>query len=196
MNQNPFYIAGASVACQLIPASMPRVIPRIFLVGPMGAGKSTVGRRLAQVLRRDFLDSDHEIEQRAGASIPLIFDMEGEAGFRAREKAVIAELTQRPTIVLATGGGAVLDADNRRCLVGRGIVFYLCASVDEQYRRTQIDGNRPLLQTADPRLRLAQLFEQRDPLYREVADCIVSTEGRPLKQVVRDILHWLEYDQP
>lgn len=175
---------------------MPRVIPRIFLVGPMGAGKSTVGRRLAQVLRRDFLDSDHEIEQRAGASIPLIFDMEGEAGFRAREKAVIAELTQRPTIVLATGGGAVLDADNRRCLVGRGIVFYLCASVDEQFRRTQIDGNRPLLQTADPRLRLTQLFEQRDPLYREVADCIVSTEGRPLKQVVRDILHWLEYDQP
>jgi shikimate kinase len=173
---------------------MPRATPRIFLVGPMGAGKSTVGRRLAQVSRRDFLDSDHEIEQRAGASIPLIFDLEGEAGFRAREKAVIAELTQQPNAVLATGGGAVLDADNRRYLAGRGIVFYLCASVDEQFRRTQIEGNRPLLQTANPRLRLAQLFEQRDPLYREVADCIVSTEGRPLKQVVRDILRWLECD--
>ncbi len=173
---------------------MLRATPRIFLVGPMGAGKSTIGRRLAQVSRRDFLDSDHEIEQRAGASIPLIFDLEGEAGFRAREKAVISELTQQPNIVLATGGGAILDADNRRCLAGRGIVFYLCASVDEQFRRTQLDGNRPLLQTADPRLRLAQLFEQRDPLYREVADSIVSTEGRSLKQVVRDILRWLECD--
>ena len=175
---------------------MPHAIPRIFLVGPMGAGKTTIGRRLAQVLRRDFLDSDHEIEQRAGASIPLIFEVEGEAGFRAREKAVIAELTQRQHIVLATGGGAVLDADNRRCLVGRGYVVYLCASVDEQLRRTHLDSNRPLLQTADPRARLAQLFEQRDPLYREVADCVVSTEGRPLKQVIRDILRGLEYDQP
>jgi shikimate kinase len=175
---------------------MPHAIPRVFLVGPMGAGKTTIGRRLAQVLRRDFLDSDHEIEQRAGASIPLIFEVEGEPGFRAREKAVIAELTQRQHIVLATGGGAVLDADNRRCLVGRGYVVYLCASVDEQLRRTHLDSNRPLLQTADPRACLAQLFEQRDPLYREVADCVVSTEGRPLKQVIRDILRGLEYDQP
>ena len=173
---------------------MLRTVPRIFLVGPMGAGKSTVGRRLAQVLRRDFLDSDQEIEQRAGASIPLIFELEGEAGFRAREKTVIADLTQRPDIVLATGGGAVLDPDNRRCLAGRGAVIYLRASVEEQFRRTQLDDNRPLLQTADPRQRLAQLFEQRDPLYREIADCILSTEDRPLKQVVRDILRWLECD--
>lgn len=184
-----------SVVCRFF-VMMPPVIPPVFLVGPMGAGKSTVGRRLAQVLQRDFVDSDQEIEQRAGASIPLIFELESEAGFRAREKAVIAELTQRQNIVLATGGGAVLNSDNRRCLAGRGIVFYLCASVDEQFRRTQLDGNRPLLQTADPRSRLAQLFEQRDPLYREVADHIVSTEDRSLKQILREMLRCLECDQP
>lgn len=158
----------------------------------MGAGKTTVGRRLAQTLRRDFVDSDHEIEQRAGAKIPLIFELEGEPGFRSREKAMIAELTQRPAIVLATGGGAVLDADNRRCLVGRGFVVYLHASVDEQLRRTRLDQNRPLLQTGDPHARLSQLIEQREPLYREVADCIISTEGQPIKHVVRDILRRLE----
>jgi len=173
---------------------MIRTVPRIFLVGPMGAGKTTVGRRLAQALRRDFVDSDQEIEQRAGASIPLIFELEGEASFRAREKAVIAHLTRRPDIVLATGGGTVLDPDNRRCLAGRGAVIYLCASVDEQFRRTQLDENRPLLQTADPRQRLTQLLERRDPLYREVADHIVSTEGRALKQVVQEILRRLECD--
>lgn len=171
---------------------MPPAIPRIFLVGPMGAGKTTVGRRLAQALRRDFIDSDHEIEQRAGAKIPLIFELEGEAGFRSREKTVIEELTQRPAIVLATGGGAILDADNRRCLIGRGFVVYLHASVDEQLRRTRFDHNRPLLQTADPQARLTHLIERRDPLYREVADCIISTEGQPIKQVVRAILHRLE----
>lgn len=173
---------------------MLRTVPRVFLIGPMGAGKTTVGRRLAQMLRRDFFDSDHEIEQRAGASIPLIFELEGEASFRAREKAVIADLTQRPAIVLATGGGVILNPDNRRCLAGRGAVIYLRASVDELFRRTRLDGNRPLLQTADPHQRLAQLFEQRDPLYREVADHILDTENRPLKQVVREILRWLEFD--
>jgi shikimate kinase len=169
--------------------------PRIFLVGPMGAGKTTIGRRLAQVLRRDFLDSDHEIEQRAGASIPLIFAVEGEVGFRAREKTVIAEFTRRPGIILATGGGVVLDPDNRRCLAGRGFVVYLCASVDEQLRRTRGDSHRPLLQTADPRAKLAQLFAQRDPLYRAVADCIIPTEDRSLGQVTRDILNRLEPHQ-
>jgi len=169
-------------------------IPSIFLVGPMGAGKSTVGRRLAETLRRDFLDSDGLIEQRAGASIPLIFEMEGEAGFRAREKAIIAELTQRPTLVLATGGGAVLDPDNRRCLAGRGFVIYLCASVDEQLRRTRGDDNRPLLRTADPRSRLAQLFAQRDPLYREIADLIVASDGQTLRAIIQQILDRLGSD--
>ncbi len=169
-------------------------IPSIFLVGPMGAGKSTVGRRLAETLRRDFLDSDGLIEQRAGASIPLIFEMEGEAGFRAREKAIIAELTQRPTLVIATGGGAVLDPDNRRCLAGRGFVIYLCASVDEQLRRTRGDDNRPLLRTADPRSRLAQLFAQRDPLYREIADLIVASDGQTLRAIIQQILDRLGSD--
>ena len=169
-------------------------IPRIFLVGPMGAGKTTIGRRLAQMLRREFLDSDQEIEQRAGASIPLIFELEGESGFRAREKAVIAELTQRQNIVLATGGGAVLDPANRRCLAGRGFVVYLCATVDEQLRRTRHDTNRPLLQTDDPRARLAQLFEQRDPLYREVADLIVASDGHSVRTITQRILEPLAPD--
>lgn len=174
---------------------MSRSIPSIFLIGPMGAGKTTIGRRLALALRREFLDSDQEIERRAGASIPLIFELEGESGFRVREKAVIAELTQRPDIVLATGGGAILDSENRRCLTGRGVVVYLRASVDEQLRRTRQDGNRPLLQTADPRARLAELFHQRDPLYREAADLILSTEDRPLNQVTREILRRLNEDR-
>jgi len=171
-------------------------VPRIFLIGPMGAGKTTIGRRLAQVLDREFLDSDHEIEQRAGASIPLIFELESEAGFRTREKTVIAELTQRPGIVLATGGGAVLDPDNRRCLAGRGFVVYLYASVDEQLQRTRHDTQRPLLQTADPRARLASLLEQRDPLYREIADLVVSSDGQLLRTIVQQILDHLPSSLP
>lgn len=168
---------------------MPLTLPSIFLIGPMGAGKTTIGRRLALALRREFVDSDQEIERRAGASIPLIFEVEGEAGFRAREKAVIAELTERAGIVLATGGGAVLDADNRRRLAGRGFVVYLFASVEEQLRRTHGDSHRPLLRTADPHARLAQLLAQRDPLYRAVTDCVIPTEGRSLAQVTRAILN-------
>ncbi len=174
---------------------MSRTIPNLFLIGPMGAGKTTIGRRLAQALRREFLDSDQEIERQAGASIPLIFEVEGEGGFRLREKAVIAELTQRAEIVLATGGGAILDPGNRRCLTGRGLVVYLRASVDEQLRRTRQDDNRPLLQTADPRARLAELFDRRDPLYREAADWMISTEDRPLGQVTREILRRLDEDR-
>ena len=166
-------------------------MPSIFLVGPMGAGKTTVGRRLAETLRREFLDSDLMIEQRAGVGIPLIFELEGEAGFRAREKALIAELTQRPDVVLATGGGAVLDPDNRRWLAGRGLVVYLCATVDEQLRRTCGDDSRPLLQTADPRARLAQLFTQRDPLYRGVADLIIHSDGQTLRAIVQQIFDHL-----
>lgn len=177
--------------------TMRKVIPSIFLIGPMGAGKTTIGRRLAQALRWAFIDSDQEIEQRAGASIPLIFELEGETGFRLREKAVIAELTQRHDIVLATGGGAVLDRDNRRCLAGRGLVAYLYASVDEQLRRTRHDGHRPLLQTADPRSRLETLFTVRDPLYRDVADLIVASDGQTPRAIVQQILtHVQEIPSP
>ena len=160
----------------------------LFLIGPMGAGKSTIGKALAKCLRLEFIDSDQEIEARSGASIPLIFELEGEAGFRAREKAVIAELTQRRNIVLATGGGAVLDPANRRCLRAYGTVIYLQTSVEEQLIRTSEDTHRPLLQTADPRGRLEALLAVRDPLYRQVADFIISTDGRQATQVVRQIL--------
>lgn len=169
-------------------------IPRVFLVGPMGAGKTTIGRRLAQALQRDFFDSDQEIEKRAGASIPLIFEVEGEAGFRVREKTVIAELTQRPSVVLATGGGAILNPENRRCLVGRGFVVYLHTSVNEQLSRTRYDHHRPLLQTADPRARLEALFAVRDPLYRDVADLIVASDGQSPRAIVHKIINYIQED--
>lgn len=158
----------------------------------MGAGKSTVGRRLAVALGREFRDSDCEIERRCGVDIPLIFELEGEAGFRAREKTVIADLVQRADIVLATGGGAVLDADNRRLLADRGHVIYLYTSVDEQLRRVGRDRNRPLLQAPDVRARLTQLLRIRDPLYREIADRVVDTDGCRARQVTEQILGQLD----
>jgi shikimate kinase len=160
----------------------------LFLVGPMGSGKSTVGRRIAQALGWEYRDSDKEIERCTGASIPVIFEVEGEAGFRLREKAAIAKLTQRHHVVLATGGGTVLDPDNRRCLSERGFVVYLQTSVEEQLRRTRHDSNRPLLQTADPRTRLEMLLEIRDSLYRAVADLVVATDGCHVNRLARRIL--------
>jgi shikimate kinase len=160
----------------------------IFLVGLMGAGKSTIGRHLAKSLGMEFVDSDHELERRTGASIPLIFDVEGEAGFRQREKKLIDELTQRNRIVLATGGGVVLDPDNRAWLRERGRVIYLYATVEQLLTRTAKDRNRPLLQTADPRARLQELLQARDPLYREVADVVVDTGGRSARGAEREIL--------
>lgn len=164
----------------------------LFLVGPMGAGKSTIGRLLAQALMRPFVDSDKEIETRTGASIPLIFEKEGEAGFRLRERQVIEDLTTREGIVLATGGGAVLAPENRTWLSTRGFVVYLETSVDEQLRRTARDSNRPLLQTADPRARLTELLQIRDPLYREIADFVVHTDGRQSRRVATLILDHYE----
>ncbi len=164
----------------------------IFLVGPMGSGKTTIGRLLAKSLHKEFLDSDHEIEARTGANIPWIFDIEGEAGFREREHQAIDELTRRHGIVLATGGGAVLREDNRRCLSERGIVVYLRASIDQQLKRTRLDRNRPLLQTADPRGRLEELMIQRDPLYREIANIIVDTDNRSIRTTVNTIASQLK----
>jgi shikimate kinase len=144
----------------------------------MGAGKTTVGRAVARRLDRPFFDSDHEIEARTGARIPVIFELEGEAGFREREAHVIDELTHRECVVLATGGGAVLRLENREALRNRGLVVYLRASPHDLWQRTRRDKNRPLLQTEDPKARLEALYEVRDPLYRECAHFVIET-GRP-----------------
>lgn len=160
----------------------------IFLVGPMGAGKTTVGRRLAEARGMSFVDSDHEIEARTGVDIALIFEKEGEDGFRKRERLMIAELTLRSNIVLATGGGAILDADSRQWLSARGFVVYLHASVDQQLHRTARSNNRPLLHdVADRRELLQRLFDVRDPLYREIADLVVPTDGRNARVLAREI---------
>lgn len=164
----------------------------IFLVGPMGAGKSTVGRFLAERLGYEFIDSDHEIEDRTGVTIPMIFDIEGEAGFRQREIAVIDELTQRPNIVLATGGGVVLAEDNRRALRSRGFVIYLRSSVESLVQRTKNDRNRPLLQTGDPETVIRQILEARDPLYVEIADLVIETQQVSVFRVVKHIHETLE----
>lgn len=167
------------------PARSPtRIEGSIFLVGMMGAGKTSVGRVLARRLGKQFYDSDHEIERRTGVGIPVIFDIEGEAGFRAREHTVLSELTDLKNIVLASGGGAVVDAENRRMLRERGTVVYLRGAVRELLNRTRHDKNRPLLQTEDPRARLKTLFEQRDPLYREVAHIVMETGSPSLSSLV------------
>ena len=160
----------------------------VFLIGPMGAGKSTIGRLLSQELKFEFYDSDKVIEERCGADIPWIFDMEGEVGFRRREHEVIEELSALNGIVLATGGGVVVTPENRRLLHDRGCVVYLWTPVEVQLARTRNDRNRPLLQTADPQAKLEALFAERDPLYREVAHHVVSTASGNLKKVADDVL--------
>ena len=166
----------------------------LFLVGPMGAGKSTIGRQLAKELKLEFCDVDQEIEQRAGADIGWIFDVEGEEGFRRREEAVIDELSQRQSLVLATGGGAILSAENRNRLAARGTVVYLFTTVEQQLKRTAKDKKRPLLQQTDmPREeKLDGLMECRDPLYREIADVIIDTDGRTVRSVALEVIRVLE----
>ncbi|MBF0256650.1 MAG: shikimate kinase AroK [Gammaproteobacteria bacterium] len=163
----------------------------IFLIGPMGAGKTTIGRQLATRRGLEFVDSDHELQKRTGVDIPTIFEFEGEDGFRLRERDMVDELSQREGVVLATGGGVVLIPDNRRNLSGRGTVIYLYCPPEQQFERTRHDKNRPLLQTPDPLARLRALFEVRDPLYRELADIIIITDRRSASTVIKEILQRL-----
>jgi shikimate kinase len=156
----------------------------IILIGPMGAGKTTIGRHIAQVLNFDFYDSDKEIEERTGASIPLIFELEGEEGFRKREQDVIKELVQKKCIVLATGGGVVLRENNRQLLKRSGVVVYLHAEVGQLLERTSMDKNRPLLQTADPKAKLKKIMCEREPFYRELADIILETNRMSVNMAV------------
>jgi shikimate kinase len=157
----------------------------LYLVGLMGAGKTTVGRLLARHYGCTFYDSDHEIETRTGVKIPVIFEIEGEAGFRKREEAVIAEMTALSGIVLATGGGAVLSSVTRDNLRKNGMVIYLRGTPEHLYERTRHDRNRPLLQTDNPLEKLRELYKQRDPLYREVADIVVDTGRQSVAGMTR-----------
>ncbi len=165
---------------------------RIFMVGPMGVGKTTIGRMLAKDLQLEFVDCDVEIEDRCGASIAWIFDMEGEAGFRERESQVLGELTKRENILLATGGGAILKKQNRDFLRERGIVVYLDASVEMLVKRTAKDKKRPLLQNANPESVLRRIKILRDPLYMEVADIQVFVRDNSSRKTVNRILHQLK----
>lgn len=164
----------------------------LYLVGLMGAGKTTVGRLLAKHYGCVFHDSDHEIEARTGVKIPVVFDIEGEAGFRKREEAVIAELTMLSGIVLATGGGAVLSPVTRENLRKSGVVIYLRGTPEHLYERTRHDRNRPLLQTENPLAKLRELYAHRDPLYREVADIVMDTGRQSIAGMTRILLGKLD----
>lgn len=168
----------------------------VFLVGPMGAGKTTVGKMLAEALGLEFLDTDREIEARCGADIGWIFDVEGEDGFRRREEAMLDELTERQGVLVATGGGAILSEESRKRLVSRGTVVYLDAPLEQQVERTANDRNRPLLQDGDARTILEGLHQERDPLYREVADHIFPADRRSARALAQEIARTLKESQP
>jgi shikimate kinase len=168
----------------------------LFLIGPMGAGKSTIGKQLAKDLKLEFYDADQEIEDRTGADIAWIFDVEGEEGFRKREAQVIDELSQMQGIVLATGGGAILNPENRNRLAARGTVVYLQTTVEQQIRRTVSarDKRRPLIQV-EPEDSLKDIMDEREPLYREIADMVIATDGRTVRSVAQEVVKLLERDQ-
>ena len=159
----------------------------IYLVGMMGAGKTSIGRLVSKRSRRRFYDSDHVIEERTGVTIPTIFDLEGEQSFRDREEAVIAELARLSNIVLATGGGAILRENNRQVLCSSGIIVYLRGSVEDLWRRTRKDKNRPLLLTDNPRQKLAEIYSVRDPIYSSVADIIIETGNPSIQSLEQDV---------
>ncbi|WP_159821720.1 shikimate kinase AroK [Colwellia sp. 20A7] len=166
----------------------------IFLIGPMGAGKSTIGRELADRLHLEFFDSDQEIERRTGADIAWVFDLEGEEGFRKREEGVIEDLSEKQGIVLATGGGSVISMQVRNRLSARGIVVYLETTIDKQVARTQRDRRRPLLQTSEePRTVLENLAVERNPLYEEIADVVIKTDDQSAKVVAHKIIERLDF---
>ena len=162
--------------------------PSIFLVGMMGSGKTTIGKNLARTLHRTFVDLDHEIEARCGVSIPVVFEIEGEIGFRKRESQVLDEMSQTPGLILATGGGAIIAPENRAVLKQRGLVVYLRASVEDLCRRTARDRNRPLLATGDPRATLKRLLREREPFYESVADIILDTGSSTVSAVVQELI--------
>jgi len=164
---------------------------RLFLIGPMGAGKTTIGRQLARKLNYQFIDSDKELETRAGVDISTIFEFEGEEGFRKREQQLIEELSQQPETVLATGGGAILRVENRNVLRSRGLVIYLSVSIEQQLERTRRDNKRPLLQTQDPRKTLETLQATRAPLYEELADLTISTDQGNSRSILNQIIKQL-----
>ena len=169
-----------------------KTLSKIFLVGPMGSGKTTIGRILARKLQLDFYDSDREIEERSGADIPWIFALEGEEGFRKRECQVIEELTALDRVVLATGGGAILSPHNRALLKSRGMVIYLKTTVQQQLSRTKKGKHRPLLQTEDPQKKLIELITYRAPLYEEVADWTFATDGDSVQALADRIIKFLQ----
>ena len=164
----------------------------IFLIGPPGAGKTTVGKHIAKYLHLDFFDSDSEIEHQCGVDIPWIFNVEGEAGFRVREESMLEELTGKQGIVLATGGGAILSDQNRNYLGGRGTVVYLNVSIDQELNRLKNDKTHPILQAPDRRSALELLKEKRDPLYVEIADFTIDTDGKSIKQITKQICELID----
>lgn len=165
----------------------------VYLIGAMGVGKTTIGKQLAQHLNVPFKDSDLEIESVTGASIPLIFEVEGEAGFRKREADMIAKLTQESPLVLATGGGVILNPTNRQCLIKQGMVIYLRASLDALLERTRHHKNRPLLQTENPRQRFEKILTEREPLYLETADWVLDTENKSIRRIVNEIIQYTNH---
>jgi shikimate kinase len=168
----------------------------VFLIGPMGSGKTAVGKHLARVLRLSFYDSDVEIEHRTGVDIPYIFEKEGEAGFREREREVIDALTSLDNVVIATGGGAVLKPENRERLASRGCVVYLKTGIHQQLERTRHGRQRPLLHTGDPEAKLRELMEHRAPLYESIASMVVPTDGRQVRAVAEEIVQRLREINP
>lgn len=186
MNQKTLYAQPSPKDPSLLQLSC--ALPAIYLVGPMGAGKTTLGKLIAKQLNRSFVDCDHYIKEQTGAEISWIFAKEGEEGFRTRESRALMELTQLPKIVMATGGGAIMCAKNRALLSSSGVVVYLKANVDTQLLRTKKDKNRPLLQNDNPKAVLEALFLERDPLYEEVADIVVATGRMHPKQMLMYVL--------